>query len=131
MNNPTRGSQPLLEPTWSYSDECHLQVAVLIVNSLGSVHSLVPSQGHQVKVLSSRGLPRLFWDDIRHPHACSSLSNSENKSKLGFGGAEGEAEWRLGQEWISSLKLVMCRLRSARLNQMNYVFLLVKGLTQL
>lgn len=100
----------------------------------GSVHSSVPSQGHQAvegKALSSRALPRLFCDDIKHPHASSSLSSSENRSKLGFGGAEGEAEWRLGQGWISSLKLVMCSLRSAHLDQMNYVFLLVKGLTQL
>lgn len=49
-----------------------------------------------------------------------------------------EANWvlegqkvRLGQGWISSLKLVMCSLRSAPLDQMNYVFLLGKGLTQL
>lgn len=34
--------------------------------------------------------------------------------------------WRLGQDWISSLKLVMWSLMSAQWNQINYVFLLVK-----
>lgn len=52
-------------------------------------------------------LPKLFYDDIEHPHASNSLATMRAEASWVFGGAEGEAEWRLGHDWISSLKLVM------------------------